>query len=506
MRSFLVFVVVGILGFLVGCGGSSTPAGVPVTITLNPTSASIHAGQSVNIVATVGNDSSGKGVTWTLSGVSGGGDSLTSVTPTSATYNAPAKVTSNSVATVTATSAASSGVSASLQITVLPAGVANNIQPIAVDGGPVAGSIYPNGAFTSVTICVPGSNNCQTIDGILVDTGSFGLRVLASAITIPLNPLTDSSGTQQLNDCVKFADQSFLFGTVDQADIVMAGELAGQSSTSFTTLQSIANPTSYSIPVDCSTGGNNEDNQTALGANGILGVGPAAVDCGFVCDPASGGSPPGPAYYFCSAASGCAAAFVPCGNACGGTLPNAQITNPVFNFPVDNNGVILELPAVAGVAATVNGNMVFGIGTQSNNHLGAAKVFTMDSQFNFTTTLTGKAPVPGFIDSGSNGLFFLDATTTGFPLCTDPSWYCPASTTPLSATQTGTNSVSNAVNFSVDNKDTVTTGNPGDAAFSNLAGPFSGSFDWGLPFFYGRSVFTAIDGTNVGTPGPFWAY
>lgn len=501
MRSLLAVALVGTLGFLGGCGGG-TPAGVAVTIALNPTSASIHAGQTVNIVATVSNDSSTKGVTWTLSGVG----TLTSITATSATYNAPATVTSNSVATVTATSAASSGVSASLQITVLPAGVAINVQPISVDGGPVAGSIYPNGAFTSVTICVPGTPTCQTIDGILVDTGSFGLRVLASQITISLPVLTDSTGTNELNDCVKFADLSFLWGTVAQADIIMAGEVAGQSTTSLTTLQSIANPTSYSIPVNCSNGGNNEDTQAALGANGILGVGPAAVDCGFSCDPASGGSPPEPAYYLCGTASGCVPSFVPCGNACGGTLPNEQLTNPVFNFPVDNNGVILELPSVAGVAATVDGNMVFGIGTQPNNALGAAKVFTMDSSFNFTTTLTGQAPVPGFIDSGSNGLFFLDTATTGLPTCSDPFWYCPANTTPLSATQLGTNNASNLVNFSVDNFDTVTSGNPGDAAFGNLAGPFPGSFDWGLPFFYGRSVFTAIDGTNVGTPGPFWAY
>jgi hypothetical protein len=473
---------------------------VPVTITLNPASASINAGQAVNITATVANDSSGKGVAWTLSGVSGGGDSLTSKTPTSVTYNAPAKVTSNSIATVTATSVANSGVTASLQITVLPAGVAVNVQPIAVDGGPVAGSIYPNGAFTNVTICVPGTNTCQTVDGILVDTGSFGLRVLASAITIPLQSLTDGSGNE-LNDCVKFADQSFLWGTVDPADIVMAGELASQTS-----MQVIGNPTTYSIPVNCSTGGNNEDTQQTLGANGILGVGPTTVDCGFACDPAAGGNPPEPAYYLCGAASGCAPVFVPCGTACGGTVPNQQVTNPVFNFPVDNNGVILELAAVSGEAATVNGNMVFGIGTASNNTLGAAKVFTMDQNFNFSTTLTGQAPVSAFIDSGSNGLFFLDTATTGLPTCSDPSWYCPATTTPLSATQTGTNNATNSVSFSVDNFDTVTTAFPGDAAFENLAGPFSGAFDWGLPFFYGRHVFTAIDGTNVGTPGPFWAY
>src|SRR5579864_3901238 len=69
VRSFLVLVVVGTLGFLVGCGGNGTPAGIPVTVALTPSSASVNANGVVNIVATVSNDSSGKGVSWSLSGV-----------------------------------------------------------------------------------------------------------------------------------------------------------------------------------------------------------------------------------------------------------------------------------------------------------------------------------------------------------------------------------------------------------------------------------------------------
>ena len=186
-------------------------------------------------------------------------------------------------------------------------------------------------------------------------------------------------------------------------------------------------------------------------------------------------------------------------------MPNQQVSNPVFNFPADNNGVILELPAVAGVAATVDGNMIFGIGTESNNGLGTATVFTIDLNDNFTTNFNGQALTASFIDSGSNGYFFPDSLLS---VCSnDPSWYCPPGTTPLSATNVGLNQATNTVNFNVDNFDTVTSGNPGDAAFSNLAGPNAGGFDWGLPFFYGRSVFTAIDGatTPAGT-GPFWAY
>ncbi|HYA15094.1 MAG TPA: hypothetical protein VEF33_12205, partial [Syntrophales bacterium] len=45
-----------------------------------------------------------------------------------------------------------------------------NVQTIYVNGGPTAsilpasgGYIYPNAAFTSVTVCAPGTSNCQTI-------------------------------------------------------------------------------------------------------------------------------------------------------------------------------------------------------------------------------------------------------------------------------------------------------------------------------------------------------
>jgi hypothetical protein len=52
-------------------------------------------------------------------------------------------------------------------------------------------------------------------------------------------------------------------------------------------------------------------------------------------------------------------------------------------------------------------------------------------------------------------------------------------------------------------------------AFANLAGPMPGfpsdvsvpGFDWGLPFYFGRSVFTAIEEkATPGGPGPFFAF
>ena len=61
--------------------------------------------------------------------------------------------------------------------------VANSV-PIVVNSGPTAQAV--DTAFVSVTVCVPGTSTCQTIPNIAVDTGSMGLRVLKSALTLSL--------------------------------------------------------------------------------------------------------------------------------------------------------------------------------------------------------------------------------------------------------------------------------------------------------------------------------
>src|SRR5258708_37366610 len=59
-----------------------------------------------------------------------------------------------------------------------------NVAPIVVNAGPA--NNYANGAFTSVTLCVPGTSTCQTIDGVLVDTGASGLRLVDLLLSIAL--------------------------------------------------------------------------------------------------------------------------------------------------------------------------------------------------------------------------------------------------------------------------------------------------------------------------------
>jgi hypothetical protein len=402
------------------------------------------------------------------------------------------------------------GSSGSTPVGVVPPGGTGNVQAIAVDGGPVSGVIYPNGAFTSVTICNPGTATCQTIGGILVDTGSFGLRILSTAITLGgLQTLT--SGNSTLYNCINFADGSFLWGVDAIADVEMAGEKASSAP-----IQVIADPTTFSIPTDCSNGGIDEDNQAALGANGILGIGPEPVDCGVACDPSGGEQfPPTPFYYLCSSGTACTPTFVSCGPCGTSGTSNQQVINPVVLFTTDNNGTIIELPTLNGAAATEAGSMIFGIGTEANNAIpSSATIFTLDDEDTFSVTFNGTTynssnNTPSFIDLGSNGYFFPD---TNIPTCTDvASFYCSTSLLSLSAVNLGTNNATGTVSFSIDNADNLfAEGGGADAAFSTLGGPNTGGgFDYGLPFFYGRSVFTSIDGQPVpsGAPAaPWWAY
>jgi Protein of unknown function (DUF3443) len=370
--------------------------------------------------------------------------------------------------------------------TVPPPPPGSNALAISVNAGP-AGN-YANGAFASVTVCAPGTTTCQTIPGVLVDTGSSGLRVLSSALTASLSQQKAQDGNPVV-ECLPFVS-GFTWGPVETADIQMAGEKA-----SSVPIQ-VLSDTDFPIPTACANQGTSMDTLSTLGANGILGVGVFEQDCGSACV-----SSPNPGLYYECPASGC----VPAEEALA-----QQVQNPVALFSADNNGVVIEMPAANAPEASLSGSLIFGIGTQSNNALGSATVYATDANGNFITTFKSQPYSASFIDSGSNGLYFLDSNITGIPVCpSDTVFYCPASTQSLSAVNQGANgSGSGTVNFSVDNADSLFQNNPNAFVFGTLAGPNSlAGFDWGLPFFYGRHVFTAIEGrTTPGGTGPYWAY
>jgi len=492
----------------------------PITVSLFPLSAqALNQGDQLMMIANVSNDLSNKGVRWTITPASGAG-SLTSETTFSLTYIAPSTVSAPIDATITGTSVANPGAIATLQITVFPSGAGFNVAAVRIDGGPVPGEVHRNGVFTSVTICNPGSvTACQTVDGILVDTGSYGLRILQSEIPLLKLPTLTDANNDTLENCASQPDGSYLWGPVSTADVYIAGEAAvspSGASAGRVPLQVISSSPQI-VPDGCSNGSVVNDNTPELlGANGILGVGPEPTDCTVsgvdYCDGSS--QPQAPNVYYACPKIGCTNTDSPVIVAA-----NQQVANPVTLFNSDNNinGVVLQLPPLSGTEASVTGTMTFGVGTQSNNALGSATVFTLDSNDHFTTLFNGQSLTGSFIDSGSSALIFPDS----LPTCKVNSLlYCPSSAVSLSATNKGATQGQGTVDFSVGNADDQFSTYLDNAVFSDIAGPeqtkssCSGgkgacAFIWGLPFFYGRTVFTAIDGQSV--PGisakpPWWAY
>jgi len=364
---------------------------------------------------------------------------------------------------------------------------AGNVQPIQAGAGPANNTV--DGLFTSVTICVPNTSNCQTIDGVQVDTGSVGLRLLATQVSLTLPRINDASGNQVAN-CAAFMDLSYAWGPMALADVRMAGETAAS-----VPIQLMSVPGFPSAPNSCSQGGTPNDSLSSLGARGILGLGLFRQDCGPAC---SGAYVPVPPLYFTCPGGSCAVAAMPVAN---------QLQNPVWLFSQDNNGLLIQLPSVPPTGTgTLAGSLIFGIGTQTNNALGSARVYLTNNGGDFTTTY-GSGTYSGFLDTGSNGIFFLDDSTIGLPDCPtqDKGYSCPATTMNYTATNIGIDGTSAPVSFSIANAQTLFQTR--NVVFNNLGGPDSGSFDWGMPFFLGRPVFIGIEGqSSPAGIGPFWAF
>jgi hypothetical protein len=193
-------------------------------------------------------------------------------------------------------------------------------------------------------------------------------------------------------------------------------------------------------------------------------------------------------YFACNGGS-CAGAAVPVSN---------QLQNPVWLLPSGNNGVALMLPNVPSSGApSVTGSLILGIEAAAAQSAPTVVVPTDDQGF-VTTVYKGRTFTQSIIDSGSNGLFFPDAS---IPTCAAPlnGFYCPPNTLNLSATIMGVN-----VPFQIANTQALT--GTGNAAFNNLGGDLS-TFDWGLPFFLGRTVFIGIEDQDSSLgKGPFFAF
>ncbi|WP_244306402.1 DUF3443 domain-containing protein [Paraburkholderia lacunae] len=376
-----------------------------------------------------------------------------------------------------------------------------NTAPIVVDRTMPGAEV--NMPYVTVTLCIPGvqgANQCATIDHMLLDTGSSGVRVMASALgsalagrlTAQSGASNDPTGAAPITQCATFGS-GYAWGSIKRADVTIGSKTAGNLP-----IQVISDAAYPTIPSDCASRGIKNIGSTVatLGANGVVGISPALTDFPLAAQSALSAT-----YYYCPSTGSCTSARVPL---------DTQVMNPVANFTSDNNGTIIRLPALpASGQATATGELVFGIGTRQNNALpSTANVLKVNSSGVFSTVYQGRT-LTSYVDSGTNVLLFPDTAT----LVNWSGFYVPPTTLNLSAMwysidysavdKTGTVL---PVSFLIANASNLLANQY--AAYNNLGAYWAEwAFLWGLPFFYGRDVYTALSTAKVGTQnGPFIAF
>lgn len=275
----------------------------------------------------------------------------------------------------------------------------------------------------------------------------------------------------------------------------------------------------------CATAGlYNTNTPTLFGANGILGIGTFPQDC---WDAGNGTNP-------CESESTDELyATYSSGSYYYASVPLAQqVWNPVAAFSSsDTNGAVITLsslftpPSPDVGAATATGTLTFGINTENNNQIpGTANVYELDDYGYFGSatfggvTYTSANSYGTFLDTGSNALYVSDdailssVLDTSVSDCsegsTDIGYFCSTLSIPL--TVAGTNSTSTTLTLPIANALTLFDANSSFAAFDNLGGPSCipatgypcsatyDSWDLGLPFFFGRTIYIGNAGTTVG--------
>lgn len=370
---------------------------------------------------------------------------------------------------------------------------AANVVPIEVRQSGTSSTLVVNMPYVTVTVCAPAGQPCAAVTNVLVDTGSSGLRLFDTAVQSLGLPTISADAGGTLGACAQFAS-GYVWGAMHSAVVQIGGETtSGAIPVQIVDDPGFAAPAPYACT---STGQQDLAGVFAGSINGMIGVGNLVHDCGSVCTK----------YRYPNRYFNCV------GTSCSSTTAqlSQQGINPVAAFPVDNNGSILTLPAVTPPetgASSATGMLAFGIGTQSNNALPAnAQVYPISSQGYFLASVDGGSLGDGFVDSGSNGNY-LDLS--GVASCSHATgFYCPSTPQTFSITTVGSGgSPSSTQTITVANAQTMF--NLGYAALPALAGgaAVSGAIDLGLPFFYGRSIATALeDPTSTTTPHGYWAY
>lgn len=131
----------------------------------------------------------------------------------------PVATSSTTFPTSTPTSSATGGTMTPTPTATATAGSSTaNALPFEVTAGPFDDADEP---FASITICAQGTSNCTTVNDVLIDTGSFGLRIFGSQIQ-GLGIAPNTNGNSEIGECAFFGSGS-TWGAISTVDVKIGG-------------------------------------------------------------------------------------------------------------------------------------------------------------------------------------------------------------------------------------------------------------------------------------------
>ena len=367
-----------------------------------------------------------------------------------------------------------------------------------------------NTPCVSVTICpdnAPTSSTCTTVNNILIDSGSGGLRVFRSLLTNTNLTIESTSNGNEIADCVTYGDGSATWGPMALATLTLESLSTTQSIPIQLIDSTYPNTTTSAI---CQSTDGLPTTPTTLGFNGLLGTVP------IVYDNVS-------SYYSCNQNS-CTQIINP---------QESQVAaNPIAFLPAGyENGVTFKFPALGDTGAiNAEGFAIFGVGTNIDNTppdsvnlnyypISSSTVPTgADGQsttipISMLTSLDDSPNITyGFLDTGSNYLYFDDSnipkTVTNYSY-----YYSPSNLVTLQPYNT-TKAYDSVLEESVATSINVYNGNylfgqTNNSAFNDNAAPYGVPYyiDYGLPFFFGKTIYMCFEGKVCnGIAGPYWAF
>ncbi|MDD3265597.1 MAG: DUF3443 family protein [Burkholderiales bacterium] len=368
--------------------------------------------------------------------------------------------------------------------------------PISIGAGLNGDGI--NTMYVSITLCTNSAGtNCQTIDNIILDTGSFGLKINKSALPesfVLQMPRVTTTDDQMVYACNTFGS-GYVFAEEHYGILKLANTM-----TNNVIVQIIENSPSAEIPDDCIAKGPFDDFAN-FGANGIIGVNPAiGLDNSSILlykKDINGN--------YVALSSG-ESAIVPMLN-----------KNPLPNLSSNNNGFVISIPPVTQNTNTnVSGTMILGVNTSSMNQVTNKTNLVVASESDLSSVCNSacfyskinnpESTIPAVFDSGTNSWVFmndeLQSSACSYGYCPESpfTWVSSVYSYDFAAnesyvitgviTKDETNPSGDTVSFSV---------MPGWGYYN-----YNNETLYGSPFFFGKNVYVIFPSNK--NKNPIWGF